>query len=267
MLAARTVEMVFRRGPSGKRQNLAAGDYEVLRWWSQACLEKWGKVVNRALLRIGTDAFFLATQVLHPDDHCDKVGCEDTHPEVWDTLEPLQADKAGEILLAAGAAIPDELRALGYGEPAVQHASSSSSLASCSHPNSSRPVELVGPGQPDFVSHEQYDPLPAPPEAVFRSGLAEKSSEGEPGDPMASLRQAAQELRLKGNEAIIVEQLCARGGRMPLADLAPKCEWDNILSAWNPARIRLNKKLRKRGWQLSTHDKHAIAEPFPSARK
>ena len=89
-----------------------------------------------------------------------------------------------------------------------------------------------------------------------------------PPDTLATLKVAAKTLRLKGNEAEIINRLCSSNGRVPLADLAVECEWTDPETAWNPARVRLNKKLKKHGWALRTEDKHAVAVPLPtSARK
>jgi hypothetical protein len=89
------------------------------------------------------------------------------------------------------------------------------------------------------------------------------------GGAFAALGAAAERLRLVGNERAIVNRLCERNGRVPLADLAALCEWSAPWDGtWNAARGRLNKKLRRHGWRLTTFNREAVAEPLPGgARK
>jgi hypothetical protein len=83
-----------------------------------------------------------------------------------------------------------------------------------------------------------------------------------------SLRKAAETLRLKGNEAAIITAIIDGGGRVPLKDLGVTLQWGAPFGEWNAARDRLNKKLKKFGWRLRTHDRDAVAEPTkPTARK
>jgi hypothetical protein len=86
--------------------------------------------------------------------------------------------------------------------------------------------------------------------------------------PFGGLRAAAEQLRLKGNEATIVTTLCANDGRVPVKDLAVKMGWEPPYTPWNPARVRLNRKLKKHGWRIETHDGQAVAKLIEtSARK
>jgi hypothetical protein len=85
-------------------------------------------------------------------------------------------------------------------------------------------------------------------------------------DKLAAL---AEELHLIGNEQRIVMELCKQAGRVNLTDLVSVCRWSTPWKdTWNAARIRLNKKLRKKGWGLHTRNGFAVAEPTKaSARK
>lgn len=84
---------------------------------------------------------------------------------------------------------------------------------------------------------------------------------------MTSLRDAAEKLRLKGNEAKILDKLIRNNGSVRLADLCTACDWGSKDSCWNSARVRLNKKLKKYRWRLSTLDAHAKAERIPDVSR
>ena len=89
-----------------------------------------------------------------------------------------------------------------------------------------------------------------------------------PADPLAGLRELVVQLRLKGNDAIIINALCESKGEMPLKDLAVHCKWQPPFTEWNSARCRLNKKLKKYRWELGTHDRNARVRPITKrARK
>jgi hypothetical protein len=96
---------------------------------------------------------------------------------------------------------------------------------------------------------------------VRETEQADTNGSGPPADDkpdglFAGLRVAADKLRLKGNEQTIVAELCKRNGRVPLADLSAQCEWAAPYEdTWNAAHGRLNKKLKKHGWRLRTHDR------------
>lgn len=97
--------------------------------------------------------------------------------------------------------------------------------------------------------------------------LANGASADACSPPLASLRAIAEKLKLKGKERTIVEVLCCRDGRVPLADLAVACQWNTPVNTWNSARNRLNEKCRKHGWFFGTHDKCAIVNPIrPTTR-
>jgi hypothetical protein len=84
-------------------------------------------------------------------------------------------------------------------------------------------------------------------------------------DPLDALREAVKSLRLKGNEAAIVQAICDAGGPVPLTRLAAKCKWmEPLETQWNPARYRLNRKLNPRGWNLTTLGRAAVAEQVPA---
>jgi hypothetical protein len=90
----------------------------------------------------------------------------------------------------------------------------------------------------------------------------------EPETPFTRLKAVAKDLLLKGNELVIVNALADKGGTVPVKDLAVDLGWGPPYSEWNPARYRLNKKLRKHLWRLETEGGQAVAKPIqPSARK
>jgi len=69
------------------------------------------------------------------------------------------------------------------------------------------------------------------------------------------LQEKTATLRLKGNEAIIIDTICKQNGEISLADLGAVLLWNAPFTEWNSARSRLNKKLAKHGWKLETHDR------------
>ena len=86
--------------------------------------------------------------------------------------------------------------------------------------------------------------------------------------PFTGLADVLGKLRLAGNERDIVQTLCERSGRVPLCDLATLCEWSTPFDGtWNAARMRLNKKLKKHGWRLFTHNREAVAEALKSSAR
>jgi hypothetical protein len=88
-------------------------------------------------------------------------------------------------------------------------------------------------------------------------------------DPMAGLRAAAAQLKLRKDRARVVEAIASGGGRVKVADLVALCGWDHAAS-WNSVRCGLNKRLKPLGWSLGTEDHHAIArrvEPKKRAQR
>lgn len=136
-----------------------------------------------------------------------------------------------------------------------------------------RLIERLAPGEDALVERlRQALPVDCWPRLEAELVL-EWNTEPEAAPPrptpgrMDGLHRAAEALRLKGNEASIIRLLCDGGGRSSLASLMSVCEWSDTYSCWNPARCRLNRKLSKHGWRLTTIGGEAVAEAFPSARK
>lgn len=69
------------------------------------------------------------------------------------------------------------------------------------------------------------------------------------------LQEKTLTLRLKGNEAVIINTICKQNGEISLADLGTILRWNAPFFEWNSARSRLNKKLAAYGWKIGTHDR------------
>lgn len=76
----------------------------------------------------------------------------------------------------------------------------------------------------------------------------------------ADLQKKTETLRLKGNEAVIINMICKHNGQIRLANLGAELLWNAPFTEWNSARFRLNKKLAKHGWKLETYDRIVKAE-------
>ncbi|MFO0803615.1 MAG: hypothetical protein U0791_10925 [Gemmataceae bacterium] len=99
---------------------------------------------------------------------------------------------------------------------------------------------------------------------VVKDSLRSESAQGQ----FSALSEAANKIRLAGNERTIIEEICKRYGRVPLSSLATLLEWNAPFDGtWNAARGRLNKKLKKFGWQLNTHNREAVAEEITSSAR
>lgn len=101
---------------------------------------------------------------------------------------------------------------------------------------------------------------PRPRHSGANKDIDETPAGGKPTDAFAALREFARS-KLKGKERAVIEALCESNG-MRFPDLAIKdgVGWIDPDQGFKDAQKRLNPKLRKQGWRLSSVNKAATLE-------
>jgi hypothetical protein len=84
------------------------------------------------------------------------------------------------------------------------------------------------------------------PPSEVKSAIQDTHS-SKPTDGYSSLRDLIATNKIKGNERAIIETLIEHQGRISLAELADKLDWnqEDYGNTFNSARTRINKKLTK----------------------
>lgn len=76
--------------------------------------------------------------------------------------------------------------------------------------------------------------------------------------------EAAKELRLKGNQLRAIEMMVESDCKATIAEYEDEFGWTSPIEDWKSLRKSLDKKLRKRGWNIYTFDKRPHFRPVPA---